>query len=90
MCQANISNYSCFSSCRVLDLPDIILAWPIETIFNGGLQQAETKLECENVKGFTLCVFQMVVADVFNHRFYKIYNTDEALSCILDRDDIFV
>uniref|UniRef100_A0A671YSL4 ubiquitinyl hydrolase 1 n=1 Tax=Sparus aurata TaxID=8175 RepID=A0A671YSL4_SPAAU len=33
---------------------------------------------------------QMVVADVFNHRFYKIYNTDESLSCILDRDDIFV
>uniref|UniRef100_A0A8C7ZQV5 ubiquitinyl hydrolase 1 n=1 Tax=Oryzias sinensis TaxID=183150 RepID=A0A8C7ZQV5_9TELE len=35
-------------------------------------------------------VFQMVVADVFNHRFYKIYNADESLSCILDRDDIFV
>uniref|UniRef100_A0AAQ5ZQR0 Ubiquitin carboxyl-terminal hydrolase n=1 Tax=Amphiprion ocellaris TaxID=80972 RepID=A0AAQ5ZQR0_AMPOC len=33
---------------------------------------------------------QMVVADVFNHRFYKIYNTEESLSCILDRDDIFV
>ncbi|TMS15865.1 Ubiquitin carboxyl-terminal hydrolase 11 [Larimichthys crocea] len=33
---------------------------------------------------------QMVVADVFNHRFYKIYNADESLSCILDRDDIFV
>ncbi|MGH0177662.1 UNVERIFIED_CONTAM: hypothetical protein FKN15_021732, partial [Acipenser sinensis] len=33
---------------------------------------------------------QMVVADVFNHRFYKIYQNDEALSCILDRDDIFV
>lgn len=36
------------------------------------------------------CGFQMVVADVFNHRFYKIYNCDESLSCILDRDDIFV
>uniref|UniRef100_A0A8C5BXF5 Ubiquitin carboxyl-terminal hydrolase n=1 Tax=Gadus morhua TaxID=8049 RepID=A0A8C5BXF5_GADMO len=34
--------------------------------------------------------FQMVVTDVFNHRFYKIYQADEALSCILDRDDIFV
>lgn len=34
--------------------------------------------------------FQMAVADVFNHRFYKIYACDEALSCILDRDDIFV
>ncbi|KAJ3585898.1 hypothetical protein NHX12_012306 [Muraenolepis orangiensis] len=33
---------------------------------------------------------QMVVADVFNHRFYKIYRADESLSCILDRDDIFV
>ncbi|XP_068587893.1 ubiquitin carboxyl-terminal hydrolase 11-like [Cebidichthys violaceus] len=33
---------------------------------------------------------QMVVADVFNHRFYKIYSADECLSCILDRDDIFV
>lgn len=35
-------------------------------------------------------VFQMVVADVFNHRFYKIYNVGESLSAILDRDDIFV
>ncbi|XP_061782016.2 ubiquitin carboxyl-terminal hydrolase 11 isoform X2 [Nerophis lumbriciformis] len=33
---------------------------------------------------------QMVVADLFNHRFYKIYTADESLSCILDRDDIFV
>uniref|UniRef100_A0A8C8D6L4 Ubiquitin carboxyl-terminal hydrolase n=1 Tax=Oncorhynchus tshawytscha TaxID=74940 RepID=A0A8C8D6L4_ONCTS len=33
---------------------------------------------------------QMVVADVFNHRFYKLYHADESLSCILDRDDIFV
>uniref|UniRef100_A0A665UBC8 Ubiquitin carboxyl-terminal hydrolase n=1 Tax=Echeneis naucrates TaxID=173247 RepID=A0A665UBC8_ECHNA len=32
---------------------------------------------------------QMVVADVFNHRFYRIYSDDESLSCILDRDDIF-
>lgn len=35
-------------------------------------------------------VFQMVVADVFNHRFYKIYDPEESLSCILERDDIFV
>uniref|UniRef100_A0A671LS30 Ubiquitin carboxyl-terminal hydrolase n=1 Tax=Sinocyclocheilus anshuiensis TaxID=1608454 RepID=A0A671LS30_9TELE len=34
--------------------------------------------------------FKMAVADVFNHRFYRIYQTDEFLSCILDRDDIFV
>ncbi|XP_019716174.1 ubiquitin carboxyl-terminal hydrolase 11 [Hippocampus comes] len=33
---------------------------------------------------------QMVVADVFKHRFYKIYTPDESLNCILDRDDIFV
>ncbi|XP_051525913.1 ubiquitin carboxyl-terminal hydrolase 11-like isoform X2 [Myxocyprinus asiaticus] len=33
---------------------------------------------------------QMVVADVFNHRFYKIYQADEFLSSILDQDDIFV
>ncbi|XP_069040333.1 ubiquitin carboxyl-terminal hydrolase 11 [Lepisosteus oculatus] len=33
---------------------------------------------------------QMVVADVFNHHFYKIYHSEELLSCILDRDDIFV
>ncbi|XP_056121251.1 ubiquitin carboxyl-terminal hydrolase 11 [Rhinichthys klamathensis goyatoka] len=33
---------------------------------------------------------QMAVADVFNHRFYRIYQAEESLSCILDRDDIFV
>uniref|UniRef100_A0A6I8NUR2 Ubiquitin carboxyl-terminal hydrolase n=1 Tax=Ornithorhynchus anatinus TaxID=9258 RepID=A0A6I8NUR2_ORNAN len=33
---------------------------------------------------------QMMVADVFSHRFYKIYQLEEALSCILDRDDIFI
>uniref|UniRef100_A0A8C1F264 Ubiquitin carboxyl-terminal hydrolase n=2 Tax=Cyprinus carpio TaxID=7962 RepID=A0A8C1F264_CYPCA len=33
---------------------------------------------------------QMAVADVFNHHFYRIYQTDEFLSCILDRDDIFL
>uniref|UniRef100_A0A8C2J7Z4 Ubiquitin carboxyl-terminal hydrolase n=1 Tax=Cyprinus carpio TaxID=7962 RepID=A0A8C2J7Z4_CYPCA len=33
---------------------------------------------------------QMAVADVFNHRFYRIYQADESLSCILDRDDIFI
>uniref|UniRef100_A0A8C7IF25 Ubiquitin carboxyl-terminal hydrolase n=1 Tax=Oncorhynchus kisutch TaxID=8019 RepID=A0A8C7IF25_ONCKI len=46
-------------------------------------------------KVFDLCsalseMTDMVVADVFNHRFYKIYHADESLSCILDRDDIFV
>uniref|UniRef100_F6V309 ubiquitinyl hydrolase 1 n=1 Tax=Ornithorhynchus anatinus TaxID=9258 RepID=F6V309_ORNAN len=33
---------------------------------------------------------RMMVADVFSHRFYKIYQLEEALSCILDRDDIFI
>uniref|UniRef100_A0A8C6X9T8 Ubiquitin carboxyl-terminal hydrolase n=1 Tax=Naja naja TaxID=35670 RepID=A0A8C6X9T8_NAJNA len=33
---------------------------------------------------------QMMVADVFSHRFYKIYQREEYLSCILDRDDIFI
>ncbi|KAJ7317569.1 hypothetical protein JRQ81_003731 [Phrynocephalus forsythii] len=33
---------------------------------------------------------RMMVADVFSHRFYKIYQMEESLSCILDRDDIFI
>ncbi|XP_062855298.1 ubiquitin carboxyl-terminal hydrolase 11 [Trichomycterus rosablanca] len=33
---------------------------------------------------------KLLVADVFNHRFYKIYHNDESLSFIMDRDDIFV
>ncbi len=33
---------------------------------------------------------KMVVTDVYNHRFHKIYGPDDALSHILDRDDIFV
>lgn len=33
---------------------------------------------------------QMMVADVFSHRFYKIYQLEESLSSILDRDDIFM
>lgn len=32
----------------------------------------------------------MMVADVFSHRFYKIYQLEESLSSILDRDDIFM
>ncbi|MEE6502614.1 hypothetical protein FKM82_004575 [Ascaphus truei] len=32
----------------------------------------------------------MVVTDVYNHRFHKIFQMDEALSHIMDRDDIFV
>nr|KAF6360875.1 ubiquitin specific peptidase 11 [Myotis myotis] len=33
---------------------------------------------------------RMMVADVFSHRFYKIFQLDESLSTILDRDDIFI
>ncbi|XDB65229.1 hypothetical protein AB1E18_018520 [Capra hircus] len=33
---------------------------------------------------------KMMVADVFSHRFYKIYQLEESLSSILDRDDIFI
>ncbi|GCC35578.1 hypothetical protein chiPu_0014064, partial [Chiloscyllium punctatum] len=33
---------------------------------------------------------EMVVADVYNHRFHKTYRQDEALNHIMDRDDIFV
>ncbi|KAM8752731.1 ubiquitin carboxyl-terminal hydrolase 11 isoform 1-T1 [Rhynchonycteris naso] len=33
---------------------------------------------------------RMMVADVFSHRFYKIYQLEESLSSILDRDDIFI
>ncbi|XP_025106450.1 ubiquitin carboxyl-terminal hydrolase 15-like isoform X2 [Pomacea canaliculata] len=33
---------------------------------------------------------RMVVTDVYNHRFHKIFANDEGLSHILDRDDIFI
>jgi len=32
----------------------------------------------------------MIVTDVYNHRFHKVYNIKDSLSHILDRDDIFV
>ncbi|XP_075893390.1 ubiquitin carboxyl-terminal hydrolase 4 [Nelusetta ayraudi] len=32
----------------------------------------------------------MVVADVYNHRFHKIYRRDDGLNQIMDKDDIFV
>jgi ubiquitin carboxyl-terminal hydrolase 4/11/15 len=32
----------------------------------------------------------MMVTDVYNHRFHKIYSPEEPLQQILDRDDIFV
>ncbi|KAM4818786.1 cyclin-dependent kinase 16 isoform 4-T5 [Thomomys bottae] len=33
---------------------------------------------------------KMIVTDVFSHRFYKLYQLEDPLSSILDRDDIFV
>ncbi|XP_059151065.1 ubiquitin carboxyl-terminal hydrolase 15-like [Physella acuta] len=33
---------------------------------------------------------RMVVTDVYNHRFHKIFNMEEGVNNILDRDDIFV
>lgn len=33
---------------------------------------------------------QMVVTDVYNHRFHKIFQVDEMLSHIMERDDLFV
>ncbi|BFZ09058.1 hypothetical protein BsWGS_12097 [Bradybaena similaris] len=33
---------------------------------------------------------KMVVTDVYNHRFHKIFGMDEGVNNILDRDDIFV
>lgn len=32
----------------------------------------------------------MVVADVYNHRFHKIYKRDDGLNHIVEKDDIFV
>ena len=32
----------------------------------------------------------MMVTDVYNHRFHKIYNIGDGISHILERDDIFV
>ena len=33
---------------------------------------------------------KMIVTDVYNHRFHKIYSPDDGLQHILERDDIFV
>jgi len=32
----------------------------------------------------------MLVVDVYNHRFHKIFNPSDPLTQIMDRDDIFV
>lgn len=33
---------------------------------------------------------QMLVVDVYNSRFHRVYNDRDALSHIMDRDDIYV
>jgi ubiquitin carboxyl-terminal hydrolase 4/11/15 len=33
---------------------------------------------------------KMVVTDVYNHRFHKVFSPNQGLSQIMDRDDIFV
>ncbi|XP_053572728.1 ubiquitin carboxyl-terminal hydrolase 15 [Bombina bombina] len=33
---------------------------------------------------------KMVVTDIYNHRFHRIFSTDENLSSIMERDDIYV
>jgi len=42
------------------------------------------------LRGLFFFPFQMVVTDVYNHRFHKIFSPDEGLNHILDRDDIFM
>jgi len=32
----------------------------------------------------------MLVVDVYNHRFHKIFSPNDSLTQIMDRDDIFV
>lgn len=41
---------------------------------------------------FTVCPlpFQMIVTDIYNHRFHRIFAANENLSSIMDRDDIYV
>lgn len=33
---------------------------------------------------------QMIVTDIYNHRFHRIFATNENLSSIMERDDIYV
>ena len=35
-------------------------------------------------------LLQLVVVDVYNHRFHKVFMPNDSLTQILDRDDIFV
>lgn len=42
------------------------------------------------VNSWFFYVLQMIVTDVYNHRFHKVFSLSESLTQILDRDDIFV
>lgn len=42
------------------------------------------------VNSLIFYVLQMIVTDVYNHRFHKVFSLSESLTQILDRDDIFV
>jgi len=37
-----------------------------------------------------MCLFQLVVIDVYNHRFHKVFMMSESLTHITERDDIYV
>jgi len=37
-----------------------------------------------------VCIVQMLVVDVYNHRFHKVFSPNDSLTQIMDRDDIFV
>ena len=41
------------------------------------------------ISNFTEFIVQMVVIDVYNCRFHKIFDTRENISLIMDRDDIY-
>ena len=51
------------------------------------LKVANASCCCIDLGGY---LFQMVVTDVYNHRFHKIFGMQESISQIMDRDDIFV
>jgi len=37
-----------------------------------------------------MCFSQLVVIDVYNHRFHKVFMMSESITHITDRDDIYV
>jgi len=37
-----------------------------------------------------MCFFQLVVIDVYNHRFHKVFMMSESITHITERDDIYV